>query len=180
MRHRAEALIVLVAVTSAFASAPSADVCALIPKADVDSAFAPRVFANGQKRPGSFAGTKKLASVLGCTLTSRGASIRDLWTVGLDVRRAPSDESGITVSTAKAGAVTLKATPVDVPALGDAAYWINLGSSTRPIIQLNVFKGKRLWLTFSASGAKLDIDAAVANLTKVAKGTLSRLARDGG
>ena len=80
----------------------------------------------------------------------------------------------MTVAIAKAGAVQLHATPVDVPGLGDAAYWVNLGSARRPIIQLNVLKGKRLWLIFSASAATLGTDAALASLTKLAKATLAR------
>ena len=96
-------------------------------------------------------------------------------TVSLLARRAPSDPMGITVEVAKAGAVTLHQTPVDVPGLGNAAYWVNFGSSTRPNIQLNVLKGRRLWLIFSASGSKLETDAALAGLTKMAKATLGRL-----
>lgn len=151
------------------------DACTLLLKADVDAAFAPRVFGAGEKGPGNFAGTAKYAAVANCTYTSRGSGLRDLMTVGLLARRAADDKSGISVATAKNGAVTLKATPVDVKGLGDAAYWVNLGSAKRPIIQLNVLKGKRLWLIFSASAAGLNTDAALANLTTVAKATLARL-----
>ena len=151
------------------------DACALLLKSDVDAAFAPRVFREGEKGRGDFAGTAKLATVASCTFTSRGASLRDLLTVGVLARRAPSDKGGVTVAAAKDGAVKLNMTPVDVPGLGDAAYWVNLGSSRRPIVQLNVLKGKRLWLVFSASAARLDTEAALAGLTTVARATLARL-----
>jgi hypothetical protein len=59
--------------------------------------------------------------------------------------------------------------------LGDAAYWVNLGSATRPSIQLNVFKGPRVWLVFSASASGLDVDAAVGHLTALARASLTRL-----
>lgn len=151
------------------------DACALVLKADVDAAFAPRVFGNGEKGRGDFAGTAKLATVSRCTFTSRGASVREMMTVSILARRAPDDKTGITVASAKDGAVKLNTTPVEVPGLGDAAYWVNLGSSTRPIIQLNVLKGTRLWLIFSASASQLGTDTALAGLTKVAKATLGRL-----
>jgi len=151
------------------------DACALVLKADVDAAFAPREFGNGEKGRGDFAGTAKLATVSRCTFTSRGASVREMMTVSILARRAPTDESGITVASAKDGAAKLNATPVDVPGLGDGAYWVNLGSSTRPITQLNVLKGRRLWLIFSATASQLGTDTALAGLTKMAKATLGRL-----
>lgn len=151
------------------------DACALMLKADVDAAFAPRVFGNGEQGLRNVAGTDRLATVSGCTFTSPGASVKEMMTISIVARRAPNDETGITVASAKAGAVKLNTTPVDVPGLGDAAYWINLGSSTRPIIELNVFRGKRLWLIFSATASKLGTDTALAGLTKVAEATLGRL-----
>ena len=51
---------------------------------------------------------------------------------------------------------------------------INIGSAATPSIQLNVFRGKREWLIFSSFGGKMDSNAALANLTKVAKMTLAR------
>jgi hypothetical protein len=151
------------------------DACALMRKADVEAAFAPRLFGNGEPGRGDVAGTAKLATVSGCTFTSRGASVREMMTVSILARRAPNDEAGVTVASAKDGAVKLNTTPVDVPGLGDAAYWVNLGSSTRPIIQLNVLKGRRLWLIFGATASTLGTDAALAGLTTVAKATLRRL-----
>jgi hypothetical protein len=156
------------------------DACALIQKADVDAAFVPRVFGNGEKQQGYVAGTAKLASVSGCTFTSRGASVREMMTAGVVVRRAPNDKTGVTVAQAKEGAVKLIAqlkldgAPVDVAGLGDAAYWINLGSSARPAIELNVFKGKRLWIVYSSSAPKGGAELALANLTKLAKATQVR------
>jgi hypothetical protein len=151
------------------------DACALVLKADVDAAFAPRVFETGEVGRGNVAGTAKLASVSGCTFTSRGASVKEMMTVSLIARHAPNDQGGVTVATAKDGAAKLNATPVDVQGLGDAAYWINLGGSKRPVIELNVFKGQRLWLVFSASAATVGSDATLAGLTKVAETALGRL-----
>ena len=155
--------------------AQGAGACAVLLKADVEAAFTPRVFKDGEKGPGDFAGTAKYASVSNCTYSSKGASFRDLLTVGIVVRRAPTDQSGVTLAVAKDGAVKLKMTPVDVPGLGDAAYWVNMGSAKRPNLQLNVLKGKRLWLIFGATAAGLDIDKALAGLTKVAQATLPRV-----
>ena len=151
------------------------DACALMLKADVDAAFAPRVFGDGEKGVGDVAGSATLAAVSGCTFSSPGASAKEMMTVSILARRAPDDQTGMTVAMAKAGAVQLNATPVDVPGLGEAAYWINLGSSTRPIIQLNVLKGKRLWLIFSVTASPLGTDTALAGLTQVARAALGRL-----
>ncbi len=149
--------------------------CALMLKGDVDAAFAPRVFGEGEKGVGDVAGSATLAAVSRCSFISRGASVKEMMTVSVLARRAPDDQTGMTVAMAKDGAVQLKATPIDVPGLGDAAYWVNLGSSTRPIIQLNVLKGKRLWLIFGATASPLDTDAALTGLTQVARATLGRL-----
>lgn len=157
------------------AKAEPLDACALLTKADADAAFAPRLFENGEKGRGDIAGTDRLAAVSSCTFTSRGATAKETMTVGILVRRAPSDDTGVTVAGAKEGAMRLKTTPIDVPGLGDAAYWVNLGSSTRPVIELNVFKGRRLWLIFSATGSKLDPEGAVADLAKLAEAALGRL-----
>ena len=151
------------------------DACALMLKADVDAAFAPRVFGDGEKGVGDVAGSATLAAVSGCTFSSPGASAKEMMTVSILARRAPDDQTGMTVAMAKDGAVQLNATPVDVPGLGEAAYWINLGSSTRPIIQLNVLKGKRLWLIFSATASPLGTDTALAGLAQVARAALGRL-----
>ena len=151
------------------------DACALLLKADVDATFAPRTFTLDPASQPDIAGTATLASVSTCTFVSAGASVRDMMTVGLLARRSPSDASGVTVATAKVGAAQLKATPVDLPGLGDAAYWINLGSANRPSIQVNVFKGPRVWLIFSASAAGLDANATVEHLAKIAEAALGRL-----
>lgn len=151
------------------------DACALVLKTDVDAAFAPRLFGEGEKGVGDVAGSATLAAVSGCSFISRGASAKEMMTVSVLARRAPDDQTGMTVAMAKDGAVQLNATPVDVPGLGDGAYWINLGSSTRPIIQLNVLNGKRLWLIFSATASPLETDAALTGLTQVARATLGRL-----
>ena len=58
--------------------------------------------------------------------------------------------------------------------MGDSAYWINLGSSSLPNIQLNVFKGQRVWFIFSATTWRLETDTALSGLTKVAEASLGR------
>ena len=82
--------------------------------------------------------------------------------------------TGSTAGAARAGAVQLKATPVDVAGLGNGAYWVNLGSSTFPVIELNVFRGKREWLVFSSGARTLDKNVVLAGLTKIAKATAAR------
>lgn len=155
-------------------TAGALDACALVQKAEVDAAFAPRVFGNGEKGATDMAGTDRLAAVSTCTFTSTGPSARELMTVNILVRRAPSDAMGVSLATAKEGAVKLNATPVDVSGLGDSAYWINLGSSALPNIQLNVFKGQRVWFIFSATTWRLETDTALSGLTKVAEASLGR------
>lgn len=145
----------------------------MLQKADVEAAFTPRQFDSG--RPGvAIKSSKSNAAVSNCTYTSKGATAKDRVTVSLMVRRAPSDETGTTPEAAKAGAVQLKATPVDAPALGKGAYWVSVGSSTLPSIQLNVFRGKREWLIFSSSARTLDRDVVLAGLTRIAKTTAAR------
>jgi hypothetical protein len=80
----------------------------------------------------------------------------------------------VTPAAAREGAVQLKTTPVAVEGLGEGAYWINMGGASSPFIQLNVFRGKREWLIFGASGRKLDVPATVASLTRLAKGSPAR------
>lgn len=160
--------IVLCPVAGALA-AEDRDACAMLQKADVEVAFAPRKFDSG--KPGfAIKSTKTRAAVSSCTYTSRGATVKDMVTVTLGLRRAPSDATGITPEAAKVGAVQLKATPVDVAGLGNGAYWVNLGSS----VELNVFRGKREWLIFGSGAKRLDNDAVLAGLTKIAKATLAR------
>jgi len=158
--------------------APAPDACAVLQKADVEAAFAPRVFGSGKLGPVVVKVTEKnaswLAAVTDCTVTSTEASAKDRLSVTLQLRRAPSDATGVTPEQARAGSIQLKATPVDVPGLGAGAYWVDLGSSSRPVIQLNVFRGKRDWLIFSASGKKPSAAATLAGLTSVAKAAAAR------
>lgn len=145
------------------------DACALLQQADVEAAFTPRKFDSG--KPGhAVKSSKTMASVSSCTYTSRGDKVKDMVTVTLLVRRAPSDETGTTPEAARAGAVKLDGAPVDVAGLGKGAYMVNLGSS----IQLNVFRGKREWLIFGGRAKMLDNNAVLANLTRVAKATVDR------
>lgn len=159
-------------VTAALA-AEGKDACAMLHKADVEAAFSPWKFDSG--KPGYVVkGSKMRAAVSSCTYTSRGASVKDMVTVTLAVRRAPSGSSGITPEAAKAVAVQLKAKPVDVAGLGKAAYWVTIGSIAYPVFELNVFRGKREWLVFSGVARTLDKSAVLAGLTKIAKATTAR------
>ncbi len=164
-------------VTSSIGIWPAANVwaaddsyaCAMLHKADVQAAFAPREFDAG--KPGlTLKSTSTRAAVSSCTYTSRGAQVRDTVTVTLNVRRAPSDETGITSDAAKAGAIQLKASPIAVDGLGKTAYWVNMGSS----IQLNVFQDKRVWLVFGSRAKMLDDAVVLEKLTQLAKATLAR------
>lgn len=150
------------------------DACRLLRQADVEAAFAPRKFDAGTPKKAATRSSPTMAAVSGCTYNSAGATARDRVTVSLLARRAPSDAAGVTPQVAKAGALQLKATPVDVPGLGMGAYTVNLGSAAFPVIELNLFRGKRDWLVFGIAGVKLDTKAALAGLTKLAVAAQAR------
>lgn len=153
-------------------AADGMDPCKMMQKTDVEAAFAPHKFDGGSLVQ-TMKGSAKLAAVSECVYTSKGASIKEMVSVSLLVRRAPTDATGTSPAQARAGAVTLKATPVDVSGLGEGAYWVNLGTARAPSIQLNVFRGKREWLVYGAAG-KMDSNVLVASLTNIAKATSSR------
>jgi hypothetical protein len=146
--------------------------CEMMQKADVETAFAPRKFDDGSLVQ-TTKGSAKLAAVSECIYTSKGASIKEMLSVSLLARRAPTDATGMSPAQARAGAVTLKATPVDVSGLGEGAYWVNLGTASAPSIQLNVFRSKREWLVYGVAG-KIDSNTLATNLTNIAKATSSR------
>ncbi len=150
------------------------DACNLLKQADVEAAFAPRKFDAGTLGKTVVKSSAKLAAVSKCTYTSPGATVKDRITVSLLARRAPSDTTGVTPEAAKAGAIQLKATPVDIAGLGDGAYTINLGSAAFPAFQLNVFRGKRDWFVFGCAGKKVDQSVAIDGLKKIAQETLAR------
>lgn len=153
-------------------AAEGPDACKLMQKADVEAAFAPRKFDGGTlSQP--VKGSAKLPTVSDCIYTSQGASIREILSVSVSVRRAPTDATGMTPAQARLGAAAFKATVTDVSGLGDGAYWVNLGTAKSPSLQLNVFRGKREWRLFAAAG-RMDVDTGLANLTKIAKATMER------
>jgi hypothetical protein len=147
--------------------------CEMLRQADVEAAFAPRKFDAGTLGKNAVKSSPKLAAVSRCTYTSVGATPKDRITVSLLARRAPSDTTGVSPEAAKEGARQLKAVPVDIAGLGDGAYTVNMGSSALPVIELNVFRGKRDWLIFGCGAAKLDPGVALANLKKVAQSSLN-------
>ena len=150
------------------------DACSMLKQADVEAAFAPRKFDSGTPGKTLVKRSPTLAAVSECIYTSSGATARDSMTVSLLARRASSDASGVTPQAARAGAIALKATPVDIAGLGDGAYTVNLGSAAFPIIQVNVFRGKRDWLVFGCGAMKLDQNVAIGALKKIAEATMSR------
>lgn len=186
MKHRiAGCMAVATIVAAGFASgstattpttpAAASDACAVVTTGEVNAAFAPRVFMIDTSGPVAPKLPAKYAQVSTCTFVSKGTSARDMVVVTVIVRRAPSDETGTTITMMKEGAVKLGATPVDVADLGDSAYWINLGGSKRPNRQLNVAKGKRVWLIVGESQSKLSDADAVSRLTHIAQAALGRI-----
>ena len=101
-------------------AADGMDPCKMMQKTDVEAAFAPRKFDDGSLVQ-TMKGSAKLAAVSECIYTSKGTSIKETLSVSLLVRRAPTDATGMSPAQARAGAVTLKATPVDVSGLGEGA-----------------------------------------------------------
>lgn len=148
------------------------DACRILQKADVEAAFAPRKFDAGIPERVT-TGSAKIAAVSNCTYSATGATIKNMLSVSLLARRAPTGVAGTTPAEARKGAAQLKATPVDVSGLGEGAYWINIGTASAPTLQLNVFRGKRDWLIYGISG-KMDSNTALANLTTIAKATSTR------
>jgi len=148
--------------------------CALMQQADVQAVFSPRTFDQGTAGPLQ-PGTAKLAEVASCTYTSQAANPRDIVSVMLLTRRAPHGVKSVTTEAMKAGVVQLKGTPVDVPGLGDGAFWANLGTDSHPSYQLNVRVGDRYWLVFSTAGVRGEPQRAIQSLSTLAKTVLPRL-----
>jgi hypothetical protein len=155
------------------------DACDLVSTADLAAVFAPRTFAteNGGPEPRNRAGSATQNSVTSCTFVSRGTSIRDMVTVSVMVVTSPSDAAQRSTEQMKQGATSLglNATPIDLPGLGDAAYWVNLGSASRSAVAINVKQGSRRWLTVSESSSGQSVDDTVARLTTIAKSALGKL-----
>jgi hypothetical protein len=116
-------------------------------------------------------------AVTSCTFVSRGASIRDMVTVSVMVVTSPSDAAQRSTEQMKQGATSLglNAKPIDLPGLGDAAYWVNLGSASRSAVAINVKQGSRRWLTVGESSSGQSVDETVARLTTIAKSALGKL-----
>ena len=155
-------------------AAKGLDACSVVTAADVNAAFAPRSFEADNAGPAQRV-SSKYAEVSNCTFVSKGATVRDMVVVTVNVRLAKSDEYGVAIDKMKAGAVALKGAPVNVSGVGDGAYWANLGSAARPNRQLAVAKGKRIWLTLGESSPALGDPAAVAALTRLAQTALRKM-----
>ncbi len=156
------------------AAAFTLDSCALMKQADVQAVFSPRTFDQGTAGPPQ-PGTAKLAAVATCTYTAQSSNPRDTLSVMLMTRRSPDGVKNVTIEAMKAGVVQLKGTPVDVPGLGDGAYWASMGTEAFPSYQLNVRVGERYWLALSTGGFKGDPQRTIQALTSLAKTVLPRL-----
>ncbi len=168
------AFIAVLALAPAPSAAQALDACALLPKADVDAAFAPRVFDKGT--PGhSQPGNAKVHAVSECLYTAPGTSPRDVLTVNVLVLRAPSDAARPTLAMAKAAAVQLKATAVDVAGVGEGAILSDQGTGRFRTFVLTVLHGKRHTLTLSTGGSGVEPTKAQALLVSLAKRALPRL-----
>ncbi len=155
------------------------DACDLVSIDDLAAVFAPRTFAtdNSGPVPRNRPGGPKQNSVTSCTFVSSGTSVRDMITVSMMVVTAPSDAAQQSVEQMKKGATALglNANPIDIQALGDGAYWVNLGSAQRSAVAVNVKQGARRWLTVSESSSGRQLDDTVARLTKLAQSALGKL-----
>jgi hypothetical protein len=153
------------------------DACQMLQKADVEGAFAPRKFDNGTLAKDVVKRTAKMAESSTCTYVSTGAKPQDVFTVLLIARRAPTDALSVTPEMARKAAVQInaKAILVDLPELGPGAHWADMGSKMFPTVELNAFRGQRVFLTFSGGGMPVGQQAIVAGLTKIAKATLPRV-----
>ncbi len=162
------ALAFIFATATAASSTP--DACGVTTTSDVNAALAPRVFVIDNSGPVAAKQSSKFAQVSTCTFVSKGATIKDMQTVSVSLRVASSDANGVTVKAMKEGVVKLGSAPIDVPGLGDSAYWYKLGGRS-----LVVLKGKRILFTVSENAPKRSDADAITDLKKIAGATLAKL-----
>jgi len=150
----------------------------MISPADLAEVFAPRTFVvdTSGPVPHNQPGTAKTNAVTSCSYTS-GTTMRDMMTINVTLVTAPHDAAHASVEQMKKGvaALGLNATPVDIAGLGDAAYWVNLGSAQRSSIAVNVKHAPRQWLTVGESSAGDRVEESVDRLTKIARKALAQL-----
>ena len=161
-------LAFIMAATTAASSTP--DACGVVTTSDVNAAFAPRVFVIDNSGPVAAKQSSKFARVSNCTFVSKGATVKDMLVVSVSLRVASSDANGVTVKVMKEGVVKLGGAPVDVPGLGDSAYWYTLGGRS-----LVVFKGKQILFTVSEHAPKRSDAEAITDLKKIAGAALAKL-----
>ena len=157
--------------------------CELLSTADVDAAFSPRSFDEGEKGIGDT--TVMMRTVTSCTYVWRDPSTKKLlMTVAFDLRAGKAGDASLNTPSFKKALLDASSNPdavaVNLPGLGDAAYWhVSLagGDLTGPIVTLSVFKGERfsLNLTDSAKEPDFETDMAVSYHTKLARAVLARL-----
>ena len=163
-------LAFIFATTTAIGASSAPDACGVVTTSDINAAFAPRVFVIDKSGPVAAKQSSKFAQVSNCTFVSKGATVKDMLTVAVTLRVASSDENGVTVKAMKEGVVKLGGVPVDVPGLGDSAYWYKLGG-----VSLVVLKGKRIWFTVGTHAPKRIDAEAITDLKKIAGAALAKL-----
>jgi len=161
-------LAFIFATSTAASSAP--DACGVVTTSDVNAAFAPRVFVIDNSGPVAAKQSSKFAQVSNCTFVSKGATVKEMLTVSVSLRVASSDANGVTAKVMKEGVVKLGGAPVDVPGLGDSAYWYKLGG-----VSLVVLKGKRILLSVGTHAPKRSDPEAITDLKKIAGAALAKL-----
>lgn len=163
---------------AAAAADTALDACRLLTPEALSGVFAGRSFVVDttspapRNRPGG-AGRNAITS---CTFVSEGTSPQDMMAVTLTVTTAPNDQAQPSVEKMKAGLAQLaqKAEPVDIPGLGDGAYWVNLGAR-RSAVTVNVRRNPRIWIALSESSNGQDVTQTVDRLTSLARQALSAL-----
>ncbi|MDZ7630148.1 MAG: hypothetical protein U5K74_02015 [Gemmatimonadaceae bacterium] len=152
--------------------------CAAVTPADLDTVFAPRTFVADTTGavPVIQPGRAEPNAVTSCTYKS-GTTVRDLMTITVTLVGAETDATHATVDEMKRAVTKLRltATPTDVPGLGTAAYWVNLGTASRSSIAVYVEHAPRRWLILGESSSGGTIDATVDRLTDVARRALARM-----
>lgn len=155
------------------------DACNLVSSEELAGIFSGRSFAvdDSNPAPRSRKGGPDENSFTSCTFITADLSPSEMMAVTVLVTIAPGDDRQQSIQAMKSGVtgLGLGAMPVDVPGLGDGAYWANLGSDRRSAVAVNVKHDPRIWLTVSESSSGQEVGLTVERLTGVAQRVLERL-----
>lgn len=154
------------------------DACGLVTPEALGALFEGRSFVidHTSPSPRNRAGAPGQNTITSCTFVSAAPEVRDILAITILVTIAPSDGAHQSVAAMKAGAQSLGLSPpVDIPGLGDGAYWVNAGTAQRSAIAINVQHNPRIWLTVSESSVGQDTALTVDRLTAVARQALALL-----